>query len=67
MDGKRTLEMMGLVASPAIANRVDFQEAALRGLGVTELNPNSKSAQEVTELWQTIKKNHLGEKSHGKR
>lgn len=67
MDGKRTLEMMGMVASPAIANRVDFQEAALQGLGVTELNPAGKSAQEITELWLNIKKNHLGEKKHGKR
>jgi chromosome partitioning protein len=67
MDGKRTLEMMGMVVSPAVANRVDFQEAILQGLGVTELHPNSKSAQEIAELWTAIKKNHLGERKHGKR
>lgn len=67
MDGKRTLEMMGLVASPAIGSRVDFQEAALQGLSVSELNPSGKSAHEIAELWQTLKKNHLGDTAHGKR
>lgn len=67
MDGKRALELMGpdLVVSPPIGNRVDIPHATLQGLGVTEAYPGGKSAQEIAQVWATLKKNHLGAKKHG--
>ena len=38
-DGVEALEEMGGLISPLILARVDYQEAARRGRGVTELNP----------------------------
>jgi chromosome partitioning protein len=61
LDGAGALKLMGDVASPSIANRVDYQDALVVGLGVTELRPDSKAAIEVRELWQFIKKNQLTE------
>lgn len=67
MDGQRALELMGAVASPPIINRVDYQEAAVRGLGVDEINPTGKAAQEVRALWETIKRNLPGGVNDGDR
>lgn len=66
-DGQRALEMMGVVAHPTITTRVDFQEAAVQGLGVNEINPRGKAAEEIDALWQTIKKNLVGGMTHGNR
>jgi chromosome partitioning protein len=36
--------------------RVDYQEAARHGLGVTEINPNGAAAQEMRALWASLKR-----------
>jgi chromosome partitioning protein len=64
-DGARALEMMGAVVLPFIGSRVDYQTAALKGQGVTEVSPQSRSAEEVRELWRSVQ-NRLGVKKHGK-
>jgi chromosome partitioning protein len=53
-DGVETLEEMGRLISPLILTRVDYQEAARHGRGVTELNPLGAAAQEMRALWQSI-------------
>ena len=55
-DGVETLEEMGGLISPLILSRVDYQEAARHGLGVTELNPYGAAAEEMRGLWQSIKR-----------
>ena len=55
-DGVEVLEEMGGLISPIILTRVDYQEAARRGRGVTELNPSGAAAQEMRGLWQSIKR-----------
>jgi chromosome partitioning protein len=47
---------MGGVITPLILTRVDYQEAARCGWGVTELNPHGAAAQEMRDLWQSIKR-----------
>ena len=53
-DGVEALEEMGRLISPLILARVEYQDAARRGRGVTELNPSSGAAQEMRGLWQSI-------------
>jgi chromosome partitioning protein len=53
-DGAEALEEMGGLISPLILARVDYQEAARHGRGVTELNPMGAAAQEMRGLWQSI-------------
>jgi chromosome partitioning protein len=55
-DGVEALEEMGALIAPLILARVDYQEAARRGRGVTELNPYGAAAQEMRGLWQSIKR-----------
>ena len=64
-DGARALELMGGLATPMIASRVDYQTAAVTGQGVTELNPHGKAAEEMRELWASVKR-RLGVRKHGK-
>lgn len=46
---------LGIPIAPiAIRFRSDFQNAAVQGMGVTELSKSSKAAQEITELWQWL-------------
>ena len=53
-DGVEALEEMGGLISPLILARVDYQDAARRGRGVTELNPSGAAAQEMYGLWRSI-------------
>jgi chromosome partitioning protein len=55
-DGVETLEEMGGLISPLILSRVDYQEAARHGWGVTEFNPHGAAAEEMRGLWQSIKR-----------
>ena len=55
-DGVRALEASGVLISPVISARVDYQDAARAGLGVTELNPSGPAAQEIRDLWASIEK-----------
>ena len=53
-DCVEALEEMGDLISPLVLARVDYQEAARRGLGVTELNQHGAAAGEMRGLWQSI-------------
>lgn len=55
-NGAKALEAMGGLLTPLISSRVDFQEAARLGLGVTELNPSGGAAAEIRSLWLSIKR-----------
>ena len=51
-----SLEDMGGLISPLVLARVDYQEAARHGLGVTEINPHGAAALEMRQLWSSIKR-----------
>jgi len=55
-DAMEALEEMGGLISPLVLSRVDYQEAARHGLGVTELNPNGAAAEEMRALWTSIRR-----------
>ncbi len=55
-DGAKALEAMGGIITPLVGSRVDFQEAARHGYGVTEVNPSGYAAEEVRKLWNSIKR-----------
>jgi chromosome partitioning protein len=53
-DRAEALEEMGALVLPLILTRVDYQEAARLGRGVTELNPGGAAADEMRSLWRSI-------------
>ena len=55
-EGANALEAMGGLMTPMITQRVDYQEAARHGLGVTELAPSGQAADEMRKLWQSLKR-----------
>ncbi|HLW91988.1 MAG TPA: ParA family protein [Roseiarcus sp.] len=55
-EGAAALEAMGGLLTPLILSRVDFQEAARHGRGVTEVNPGGAAASEIKALWNSIKR-----------
>jgi chromosome partitioning protein len=55
-DCAETLAEMGDVISPLILMRLDYQEAARHGRGVTEFNPSGAAAQEMRALWRSIER-----------
>jgi chromosome partitioning protein len=55
-QGAKALQAIGGLLSPLVSARVDYQEAARHGLGVGELNPDGVAAQEIRELWSSIKR-----------
>jgi chromosome partitioning protein len=55
-DGVETLEEMGGLISPLVLSRVDYQEAARHGWGVTEINPQGAAADEMRALWASIRR-----------
>jgi chromosome partitioning protein len=54
--GARALQALGVLLSPLVSSRVDYQEAARLGLGVSEYNPEGVAAQEMNELWSSIRR-----------
>ncbi|QGM96988.1 AAA family ATPase [Methylocystis parvus] len=54
--GAKALQAMGGLLAPLVSARVDYQEAARLGLGVTEYNPEGVAAEEMKELWGSIKR-----------
>ena len=54
--GAKALETLGGLLTPLVSARVDFQEAAREGLGVTELAPSGVAADEMRSLWGSIKR-----------
>ena len=55
-EGVETLEKLGGLISPLVGARVDYQEAARLGYGVSEVNPHGLAADEMRKLWASIKK-----------
>ena len=64
-DGAKALEAMGGLLTPLVSTRVDYQEAARHGLGVTELNPHGVAAEEMRDLWASMKRRVARGKSTG--
>ena len=54
--GAKALQAMGGLIAPLVSARVDYQEAARLGLGVSEYNPDGVAAEEMRELWSSIKR-----------
>jgi chromosome partitioning protein len=54
MDALQALAQYGRVAPIMFGDRIDFAESMIDGLAVSELNPSSKSAEEVTHLWRYV-------------
>jgi chromosome partitioning protein len=55
-EGVAALEEMGGLISPLVLSRVDYQEAARHGWGVTEINPQGAAAQEMRALGTSLKR-----------
>jgi chromosome partitioning protein len=55
-DAGRALGLLGVLASPPIVQRTDHVDAIGFGVGVSELNPEGKAAEEIRALWQWIKR-----------
>jgi chromosome partitioning protein len=55
-QGAEALEAMGGLITPLILTRVDYQEAARAGLGVTELHASGAAADEMRAMWSSIKR-----------
>ena len=55
-EGAKALEAMGGLLTPMISARVDYQEAARQGLGVTELHTSGVAAEEMRKLWKSVKR-----------
>ncbi len=55
-DGVGALEAMGGLLSPLVVSRADYQEAARYGLGPTEYAPEGKAANEMRQLWSSLKR-----------
>lgn len=53
-DGAAALEAMGGLLRPFIGSRVDYQEAAREGTGVTEIE--GKAADEMRQLWASLQR-----------
>lgn len=55
-EGMSALEAMGGVLSPLVVSRADYQEAARYGFGPTEYAPAGKAADEMRQLWASLKR-----------
>jgi chromosome partitioning protein len=56
LEGAAALESMGGLLRPLITSRVAYQEAARMGLGATELDNDRKAAEEIRQLWASLKR-----------
>lgn len=55
-QGAKALQAMGGLLAPLVSARVDYQEAARLGLGVGEYHPGGAAADEIRELWGSVKR-----------
>lgn len=55
-EGAKALQAMGGLLTPLISARVDYQDAARQGMGVTEIAPSGEAAHEMRRLWRNIKR-----------
>jgi len=54
-QGINALAEMGVLLTPLVAARADYQEAARRGLGVTEFAASGSASAEMRELWRSAR------------
>ncbi len=54
MDTLQVLAQHGKVAPVMLGDRIDFAVSMIDGMAVSEKNPNSPSAKEVTKLWSYV-------------
>ncbi len=54
-DAVRVLAQHGRVAPVTIHQRIDFAASMIDGRTVGELNPQSRSTQEIADLWKYVK------------
>jgi len=54
LEAVRALAQHGTVAPVTLHQRIDFAASMVDGRTVGELNPRSRSADEVTALWQYV-------------
>jgi chromosome partitioning protein len=54
LEAVRALAQHGQVAPVTIHQRIDFAASMVDGRTVAELNPRSRSAVEITDLWQYV-------------
>jgi chromosome partitioning protein len=54
VDAVRALAQHGKVAPVTLHQRIDFAASMVDGRTVGELHPQSRSAGEVTDLWQYV-------------
>ena len=55
-ESAAALEAMGGLLQPMITARVDYQDAMLRGLGPTEVDATGPAADEIRQLWQSLRR-----------
>lgn len=55
-EGAAALEAMGGLITPLVLSRVDYQEAARQGRGVSEIHPTGPAAAEMKAMWSSIKR-----------
>lgn len=55
-DGVTALEAMGGLLRPLVSARVDYQESIRCGLGPTEYNPTGAAAEEMRQLWVSLRR-----------
>ncbi len=55
-DAGRALSLLGVLAAPPIVHRADHVDAMGLGLGVTELQPEGKAAEEIRALWRWVRR-----------
>lgn len=56
VDASKALGLLGVLATPYMAQRADHLDAIALGLGVTEHDPQGKAAEEVRQLWTWVKR-----------
>jgi chromosome partitioning protein len=54
LEAVRALAQHGKVAPVTLHQRIDFADSMVEGRTAGELNPRSRSAAEVTSLWQYV-------------
>jgi chromosome partitioning protein len=55
-DNVAALEATGGLLRPLISARVDYQEAIRQGLGPTEVDPTGAAAEEIRQLWASLRR-----------
>ena len=64
-EGVAALEQLGGLLRPLITTRVDYQESIRRGLGPTELNADGAAAEEIRQLWNSLRRRLTRQKLFG--